>query len=79
MQRPTGGSVASTNKPQMTSLDRRTTPTVLSFEAGGIEGAESIVVKFQMEEGTQTIALNPICAHHLGLLLLKGVMLAFVV
>ena len=38
------------NKPKLTSLDLRT-PPALSFEAGGIEGVESIVVKFQTEGG----------------------------
>ncbi len=61
------------NKPQLTGADVRSAQAVLSFGAGGIKGEESIVVKFQTEEGVQTLALNPVGACHLGLLLLKGV------
>ena len=60
------------NQPEITQSDvRKSDKSVLSFAVG--ISKNRLVIKLATTAGQETLALNPIVAHYLGLLLLKGV------
>ncbi len=62
------------NKPSLTVNERQSPDkTVLSVDVGGIAGAERLVLKLATDKGTETLGLNPMIAHFLAMLLIKGI------
>ncbi len=62
------------NKPSLTVNERQSPDkTVLSVVVGGIAGAERLVLKLATDKGTETLGLNPMIAHFLAMLLIKGI------
>ncbi len=62
------------NKPVLTANERRSPDkTVLSVDVGGVRGVERLVLKLATDKGTETLGLNPMIAHFLAMLLIKGI------
>ncbi len=62
------------NKPSLTEKEVRSPDkTVLSVNAGQIHGTERLVLKLATDKGDETLGLNPMIAHYLAMILIKGI------
>ena len=61
-------------KPSLTENEVRSPDkTVISFKVAGVAGAERLVLKLATDKGDETLGLNPMIAHYLAMLLIKGI------
>ncbi len=62
------------HKPSITDNEARSPDkTALGFDVGAVAGAERLVLKLATDKGTETLSLNPMIAHYLAMLLIKGI------
>ena len=62
------------NKPSLTENEKRSPDkAVISFDIGGVAGAERLVLKLATDKGTEILSLNPMISYYLMLLLMKGI------